>query len=74
MTKENFETKEGINFEKVPMTNKFTYRDNSTDEHRIIFECMTDSIVDADELYKKATGNDPIKQPHVGCSIERVKR
>ncbi len=74
MFKGKFETKEGRNFEDVPKMNRFIYRDNSTNEHRIIFECETESILDADELYKKATGKDPAKQAYVGCSIERVKK
>ncbi|MBI2474928.1 hypothetical protein HYV69_00690 [Candidatus Uhrbacteria bacterium] len=51
---------------------KFVYRDNS-DGRKVIFECVTESILDADKMYEEKTGKDPEKQPHVGCSIEKIE-
>ena len=58
---------------KEKEVSKFVYRDNFSDG-KIIFECESDGIINADELYKKATGNDPKKQSHVGCSIEKIEK
>jgi hypothetical protein len=51
---------------------RYTYRDNSAGG-KIIFECVAESILDADEWYEKETGKNPEKQNHVGCSVEEIK-
>lgn len=51
---------------------KYTYRDNSAGG-KIIFECVASDILEADKLYEEETGKNPEKQPHVGCSIEKVE-
>ncbi len=51
---------------------KFTYRDNSAGG-KVIFECVAESILDADQRYEAETGNNPEKQNHIGCSVEKIK-
>lgn len=65
---------EKFNIEKEREINKFIYRDNSTNEHNVVFECEAKNILEADELYKTATGNDSAKQMYIGCSINEAKR
>jgi hypothetical protein len=50
---------------------KFTYRDNSAGG-KTVFECVAGDILEADRLYQEKTGNNPAKQNHIGCSVERV--
>ena len=47
---------------------KYTYHDNNQNGI-VIFVCVATSILDADKLYEKATGNNPVKQSYVGCQI-----
>jgi hypothetical protein len=51
---------------------KYIYRDNSAGGE-IIFECTARCILEADKLYEEKTGNNPEKQNHVGCSIEKIE-
>ncbi len=51
---------------------KYTYRDNSAGG-QIVFECIATGILEADKLYQEKTGKNPEKQPHVGCSIEKME-
>ncbi|MFA5413190.1 MAG: hypothetical protein WC348_01445 [Patescibacteria group bacterium] len=51
---------------------KFTYRDNSAGG-KVIFECVAESILDADKRYEAETGKNPEKQNHVGCSVEKIE-
>ncbi len=51
---------------------KFTYRDNSAGG-KVIFECVAESILDADQRYEAETGKNPEKQNHVGCSVEKIE-
>jgi hypothetical protein len=53
--------------------NKYTYRDNSAGR-KVIFECVANNILEADKLYEEKTGNNPEKQNHVGCSIEKIDK
>ena len=55
---------------------QYIYRDNSTPEKRIIFQCMAENILEADKLYEKATGKDVTKQSYIGCEpqIERAEK
>lgn len=50
---------------------KFIYRDHNIE--KIVFECITSDILEADKLYKKETGNNIMKQPHVGCEIQKIE-
>lgn len=52
--------------------NKYTYRDNSAGR-KIIFECTAENILEADKMYEAATGKNPEKQNHVGCSVEKAE-
>jgi hypothetical protein len=58
--------------------NKYIYRDNREMPSKVIFKCQAKNILEADALYRKATKNDPVKQPYVGCepipAHEPVKR
>jgi hypothetical protein len=38
-------------------------------ENEVVFECDAKDILEADVMYKEATGNDVSKQGHVGCEI-----
>ena len=56
---------------------RFIYRhykekDPLTGERLLIFECTANGILEADKLYEQATGNNPSKQPDVGCSIASI--
>jgi hypothetical protein len=51
---------------------KFVYRDNSADR-KVIFECVASGILEADKMYEAATGKNPEKQNHVGCSVEKIE-
>ncbi len=52
--------------------NKYTYCDNSA-KGEVIFECVAENILEADKLYEAATGKNPEKQNHVGCSVEKIE-
>jgi len=52
--------------------NKYTYTNNITKD--IVFTCTAADIIAADKEYAIATGANPIKQKHVGCSIEFKKQ
>lgn len=45
----------------------YTYTDYKTKE--VVFQCKSETISEADLLYEKATGKNPSKQSHIGCSI-----
>lgn len=52
----------------------FTYKNYSKGHWQatLLFECEAESILEADELCKKATGIKSLeKAPHVGCSISK---
>ncbi|HPL92898.1 MAG TPA: hypothetical protein PLB38_01280 [bacterium] len=49
----------------------FTYFDYFKNRE-VIFECDAKGILEADELYKKATGKDPAKQSDVGCTVGKI--
>ena len=65
---ENPELQRPVEKEKLK---KFVYRDNSAGR-KIIFECVASGILEADKMYEKATGKNPEKQNHVGCSVEKI--
>jgi len=46
----------------------YKYRNNNFQPPTLVLEC-TDGILEADEIYKKAVGKDPAKQPYIGCEI-----
>ena len=51
--------------------NIFKFWDNSKQWHgELLFTCLTFSIVEADKLFKEATGVEVIKKPSIGCTIE----
>ncbi|MDP2676357.1 MAG: hypothetical protein Q8O83_01590 [bacterium] len=52
---------------------KFIYRDNSRGGV-VVFKCEAEGILEADAMYIEAVGNDPKKEPHIGCSIEEIKK
>ncbi len=58
---------------KIENKKKYVYRNNSDNEHEIIFECEAEDILEADKLYKEKMGNDPAKQNFVGCEIKDTK-
>ena len=49
---------------------KYTYIDYQEKPPKIIFQCEADNILEADHLYKVATGKNVSKQAHIGCQIE----
>jgi len=49
----------------------FTYF-NYLKKRELIFECDAKNILEADELYKKETGEDPAKQSNVGCTVGKT--
>jgi hypothetical protein len=51
---------------------RFTYRDNSAGR-KVIFECVAESILDADKWYELETGKNPDKQPHIGISVKKIE-
>lgn len=51
---------------------RYTYYDNSRG-HMVVFETIADCILKADVIYKQATGNDVIKQPHIGCTVTKCE-
>ncbi len=64
--KENFSEQQKENRDGFK---KYIFRDNRQHPPLVIFECVSDDILGADEQYKVATGNDPEKQPYIGCEI-----
>ncbi len=58
--------------EKEDKLRRFIYRDNSADG-KIIFQCVAKNILEADAMYKEEIGQEPAKQNHIGCSIEKVE-
>ena len=50
---------------------KYIY--SSHQDKGAIFECDAYDIMEADELYKKATGQDPKKQNDVYCEIKNIE-
>ncbi|MDD5043395.1 MAG: hypothetical protein PHD51_01850 [Patescibacteria group bacterium] len=51
---------------------RYVYTDHKIE--KVIFECEAGDILEADELYKKATGNDSSKQAYVGIQILEIKK
>jgi len=51
---------------------KFTYKDNKKNGE-VVFECYADSISEADLMYKEAIGQIVMKQPYIGCIVEKEK-
>ena len=51
----------------------YIYRDNSTPEKKIVFQCKAENILEADLLYKEATGKDVVKQFYIGCEPQNDK-
>jgi|TARA_Y100000034_G_scaffold123070_1_gene169374 hypothetical protein len=49
---------------------KFIYKDNLK-KGKIVFACNAKSISEADKLYEKETGQKAMKQPFIGCVIEK---
>jgi len=49
--------------------NKYTFCDHS-DGDKVILKCFAKDILEADAVYREHTGKNPIKQTHVGCSVE----
>ena len=47
----------------------YVYRDNKN-KGAVIAVITAESIISADAQYIAITGNDPAKQPHVGCEIK----
>ena len=55
------------------MKSKFVYVDNSNyPPAKVIFEYVADSILEADKAYEDVTGQDPVKQSHIGCQIHLI--
>jgi hypothetical protein len=51
--------------------NTYTYTDRSEyPQIWLVFGCIAESLMVADEKYKAATGSNPSKQPHIHCQIE----
>lgn len=51
---------------------RYTYR-RYDKERTLVFECEARGILVADKLYEEATGNDPSKDSHIGCSIKKIE-
>ena len=51
---------------------KYTYRDNH-DNRKVVFECEAPGILEADELYRQATGKNVEKQPHIAVDFKNVE-
>jgi hypothetical protein len=56
--------------------NMYTYWDNKQKtwekDHWVskkLFECLAESILISDKLFEEATGINPVKAPHIGCTI-----
>jgi hypothetical protein len=50
----------------------FTYVDNTDyPKVEVVFECDATNILEADALYKEATGKDVRTQPVIGCQISK---
>lgn len=58
---------------------KYTYMDHKHKDKtyhgngqfgKIVFVCNAANILEADALYRVATGDEPMRQPHVGVSWE----
>jgi len=52
---------------------KFIYKDNSQPNKPIVFEVEAETITEADKLYQQVTGQNVVKQSHIGCSIIKDK-
>lgn len=76
---------EGTSDSKFEMPKRvYIYRDNSkgtyenTDEGLkwiapIVFECEANGIEEADVMFKKETGLDPVKESHIDCLSTDLK-
>lgn len=51
---------------------KYVYRDNSAGGS-VVFECVAQSILEADQRYEEVTGKNPEKQNYIGCSFLEVE-
>jgi hypothetical protein len=47
----------------------FQYTDKSGDFHIDLIEIEADGILEADIIFKEATGIDVVKATHIGCSL-----
>ena len=52
---------------------KFVYVDYNKNRE-VIFECVAKSINEADAAYQEKTGQNPSKQNHVGCYMEKIEK
>lgn len=55
---------------------KYKYVDNLQGKYMkdgwfapVVFECVADSILEADKLFLEQTKKDPCKQPNIACII-----
>ena len=54
---------------------RYVYVDNSTNEHLVIFECIANDILEADENYKRVVGKDVpplLRPPHASEYQTRI--
>lgn len=68
--KELLTSNENSSAEKIK--NIYTYVDDSNENEEIVFEITAKDIQEANEKYKKETGNDPVEQPNIICRIESL--
>ena len=52
---------------------RYVYWDKRSVPPKEVFTCEAASILEADKLYEQATGNNPVKQPYVGCEAKEIE-
>lgn len=53
--------------------NHYIYYDNKVIwRGGIAFECDAENILEADKLFKEATGKDVVKMPWIGCDFKII--
>lgn len=59
----------------------YTYKDNNKGCYEngkwmapVVFSCLAESVLAADELFKSQIGQDARKMPNIGCSISNGEK
>ena len=47
----------------------YIYRDNNAKPPKFLFQCVAQRISEADNLFEKTMGLNPIKNPQIGCQV-----
>jgi len=60
-----------VSFPENSRNRKFINKDNN-DNQKVVFECITEDISEADKMYEEKFGIKPEKQANIACSIKKL--